>query len=169
MKTQSGRSMLEIIGVLAIISVLSVGGLYAYKTAMNKRKVNDILNMIQTQSVMISTAMQNKDFKNADEMNAFLSDFNTKVAGYNITFEFPEDAEFNPKNYVSKITDESNQPIQGRMCRELMRSMMEQRMISDIGVTVLEDRDEDGVAEKFNLRLNGLSINLDAVCGTDSL
>ena len=46
---------------------------------------------------------------------------------------------------------------------------MEQKMISDIGVTVLEDRDEDGVAEKFNLRLNGLSINLDAVCGTDSL
>lgn len=34
--TQSGRSMIEMLGVLAIISVLSVGGLAGYNVAMGK-------------------------------------------------------------------------------------------------------------------------------------
>ncbi len=34
--TQSGRSMIEMLGVLPIISVLSVGGLAGYNVAMGK-------------------------------------------------------------------------------------------------------------------------------------
>lgn len=38
---QSGRSMLEILGVLAIIGILSVGGIKGYRHAMNMNKINN--------------------------------------------------------------------------------------------------------------------------------
>src|SRR5574344_1116878 len=41
---ESGRSMVEMLGVLAIIGVLSVGGIAGYTMAMNKYKANEILN-----------------------------------------------------------------------------------------------------------------------------
>ena len=40
MKTQSGRSMVEMLGVLAIIGVLSVGAIAGYSKAMMKYKLN---------------------------------------------------------------------------------------------------------------------------------
>ena len=42
-KLQSGRSMIEMLGVLAIIGVLSIGGLAAYNTAMERQRVNDLI------------------------------------------------------------------------------------------------------------------------------
>ena len=39
-KLQIGRSMIEILGVLAIIAVLSVGGIAGYSKAMEKWKIN---------------------------------------------------------------------------------------------------------------------------------
>ena len=50
-KLESGRSMIEMLGVLAIIGVLSVGGIAGYSKAMNKFKTNkvaDNLAMIVT-------------------------------------------------------------------------------------------------------------------------
>ena len=50
-KLESGRSMIEMLGVLAIIGVLSVGGIAGYSKAMNKFKTNkvaDNLSMIVT-------------------------------------------------------------------------------------------------------------------------
>lgn len=46
---ESGRSMVEMLGVLAIIGVLSVGGIAGYSKAMNKyklNKVNDQMSML---------------------------------------------------------------------------------------------------------------------------
>ena len=41
-KKQSGRSMLEMLGVLAIIGVLSIGGILGFRMAMNKVRANRI-------------------------------------------------------------------------------------------------------------------------------
>ena len=41
---QTGRSMLEMLGVLAIIGVLSVGAVMGFRQAMNRHKANVILN-----------------------------------------------------------------------------------------------------------------------------
>ena len=43
-KSQIGRSMIEMLGVLAIIGVLSVGGLAGYSKAMRTHKVNQIVD-----------------------------------------------------------------------------------------------------------------------------
>ncbi len=43
---QSGRSMIEMLGVLAIIGVLSVGGIAGYSKAMMKFKINKTIDQI---------------------------------------------------------------------------------------------------------------------------
>ena len=44
--TQSGRSMIEMLGVLAIIGVLSVGGIAGYSKALEKIKINKQMEQI---------------------------------------------------------------------------------------------------------------------------
>ena len=47
MKTnEAGRSMIEMLGVLAIIGVLSVGGIAGYSKAMNKFKTNKVADNV---------------------------------------------------------------------------------------------------------------------------
>lgn len=43
-KVQSGRSMVEMLGVLAIIGVLSIGGIAGYTMAMNRHKANQVVD-----------------------------------------------------------------------------------------------------------------------------
>ena len=43
-QNQFGRSMIEMLGVLAIIGVLSVGGIAGYSKAMEKYKINKTIN-----------------------------------------------------------------------------------------------------------------------------
>ena len=45
-KNQNGRSMIEMLGVLAIIGVLSVGGIAGYSKAMQKYKINKTIEQI---------------------------------------------------------------------------------------------------------------------------
>ena len=44
-KSESGRSMVEMLGVLAIIGVLSIGGIAGYTMAMNRFRANEIIDM----------------------------------------------------------------------------------------------------------------------------
>ena len=43
---QTGRSMIEMLGVLAIIGVLSVGGIAGYSKAMAKYRVNKTIDQV---------------------------------------------------------------------------------------------------------------------------
>jgi len=43
-KNESGRSMVEMLGVLAIIGVLSIGGIAGYTLAMNRYRANEVLD-----------------------------------------------------------------------------------------------------------------------------
>ncbi len=52
---ESGRSMIEMLGVLAIIGVLSVGGIAGYSQAMSKFKVTKTTDQIQTMVTNIRT------------------------------------------------------------------------------------------------------------------
>ena len=52
---QDGRSMIEMLGVLAIIGVLSVGGIAGYSKAMMKFKINKTIDQISQISQNIRT------------------------------------------------------------------------------------------------------------------
>ena len=51
---QCGRSMIEMLGVLAIVGVLSVGGLSGYNQAMNQYRINKTLTQITEISSRLS-------------------------------------------------------------------------------------------------------------------
>lgn len=52
---EQGRSMIEMLGVLAIVGVLSVGGIAGYSKAMAKFKTNKIIDQINTISTNVRT------------------------------------------------------------------------------------------------------------------
>lgn len=52
---EQGRSMIEMLGVLAIVGVLSVGGIAGYSKAMNKFKTNKAIDQVQMISTNIRT------------------------------------------------------------------------------------------------------------------
>lgn len=53
---EQGRSMVEMLGVLAIIGVLSIGGIAGYTMAMNRYKANELLDLASKLSVAAQTA-----------------------------------------------------------------------------------------------------------------
>ncbi len=46
LKSQSGRSMVEMLGVLAIIGVLSVGGIAGYSLSMRRHRANGVVDLV---------------------------------------------------------------------------------------------------------------------------
>lgn len=52
---ESGRSMVEMLGVLAIIGVLNIGGIAGYVLAMRRHMANETANQIMMASVVLQT------------------------------------------------------------------------------------------------------------------
>ena len=77
-KTQSGRSMVEMLGVLAIIGVLSVGGIAGYSKAMHKYKMNqtmDIVSKVLMNIIELSSRTSDEDrFSRSDAAKAGVFD-----------------------------------------------------------------------------------------------
>ena len=55
--SESGRSMVEMLGVLAIIGVLSIGAVAGYKFALNKFRANEIINELNARALSVSARM----------------------------------------------------------------------------------------------------------------
>ena len=55
---ESGRSMVEMLGVLAIIGVLSIGGIAGYSMAMNRYRANEALDMATKFAVILYSSYQ---------------------------------------------------------------------------------------------------------------
>ncbi len=56
--TERGRSMTEMVGMLTIMGILSVIGIWAYKTAMNKHYANEILQEAHLRAVACVAQIQ---------------------------------------------------------------------------------------------------------------
>ncbi len=69
LKPESGRSMVEMLGVLAVIGVLSIGGIYGYTTSMAKSKANTLLHEASLRATSVSIQMVNKKDPNISEFN----------------------------------------------------------------------------------------------------
>ena len=80
-KNENGRTMIEMLGVQAIIGVLSVGGISGYTVAMRKYKANEI---IQTAS-MLATIAQSANAGAGDCVTLGESGLEVKPAGVTIT------------------------------------------------------------------------------------
>ena len=54
---ESGRSMVEMLGVLAIIGVLSVMGIAGYRAAMTRHRANELLNEASKRAVVVAAQL----------------------------------------------------------------------------------------------------------------
>ena len=76
---QFGRSMVEMLGVLAIIGVLSVGAIAGYSKAMMKYKLNkqaEAFNMLLANALQISPQIPKATTTNAERYNDLLEKIN---------------------------------------------------------------------------------------------
>lgn len=60
-KQEIGRSMIEMLGVLAIVGVLSIGGIAGYSYAINKYRANEIVHEMSVINVDFATALMIKN------------------------------------------------------------------------------------------------------------
>lgn len=68
---ENGRSMVEMLGVLAIIGVLSVGGIAGYSKAMNKYKINKTTDQVSMLVANIRTLFSSQgNYKDLDNAQA---------------------------------------------------------------------------------------------------
>ncbi len=97
---QCGRSMIEMLGVLTIIGVLSVGGIAGYSKAMETYKINKTKQQITEIITNIQTLyMQQKDFNGLD---------NTTAVQMGI---IPDDLKTSDGEYYTSITNAFGSPV----------------------------------------------------------
>ncbi len=66
-RIETGRSMVEMLGVLAIIGVLSIGGIMGYSYAVDKYHANQIMNDVNLRGIdLIAQASRGGDFSLAE-------------------------------------------------------------------------------------------------------
>ena len=58
---ESGRSMVEMLGVLAVIGVLSIGGIMGYSYGMDKYRANETTNQIMLRAIDLMTQASNNN------------------------------------------------------------------------------------------------------------
>ncbi len=83
---ESGRSMVEMLGVLAIIGVLSIGGIAGYTMAMNRYRANEIIDIASKVSVIAMSKQYSVDFSTYATMDEVTESDNvagvTSMTGY---------------------------------------------------------------------------------------
>ena len=95
---ESGRSMVEMLGVLAIVGVLSVGGLAGYTTAMNKYRATEIMNAISLTLVAAESEGTTKTYTSAysalpGAVSSIIQEITVNPGEHTIVFDEQTDAQ----------------------------------------------------------------------------
>lgn len=79
--SESGRTMIEILAVLVIVGVLSIGGIWGYKKAFEMNEMNEIVYELSQRAILVSSMKEKGLPPSLDE---FKNDPFTKK--YNVTY-----------------------------------------------------------------------------------
>lgn len=107
LKSQSGRSMVEMLGVLAIIGVLSVGGIAGYRQAMLQKNLNDI-----AQGVSLALIEAERDLEQTGEYRTGV--FATDIGNYRITARTWDDSYYFGSEIIIDV-----RPLSKEVCEAL--------------------------------------------------
>ena len=100
---EQGRSMVEILGVLAVMGVLSAGGIYGYSFAMDKYRANDIVYEVNLRANDIWHKYQEMPLPEPSEDGTDFDEFpDTTGTGYPIYMTSHPDVAF--KTYVEGVS-----------------------------------------------------------------
>ena len=88
----AGRSMVEMLGVLAIIGVLSIGGLAGFKIAMSYYRANETIHDVMLRAVNVQTRANYRNFTGSEFSFSDMGAYKTKnTLGYEV-HAYPESA-----------------------------------------------------------------------------
>ncbi|MBQ9090116.1 MAG: hypothetical protein IJY58_03615 [Alphaproteobacteria bacterium] len=100
---ETGRSMVEMLGVLAVIGVLSIGGIYGYTFAMDKYRANDIVYEVNLRANDVWHKYQEQPLPDPSEDGTDFDEFpDTTGTGYPIYMTSHPDVAF--KTYVEGVS-----------------------------------------------------------------
>lgn len=114
-----GRSMIEMLGTLAVIGILSVGGIAGYRYSIEKYYANETMDELNTRSIMYASFLENNLLSPNETITT--AEFGNKTSlGYTITAtvsaEYAE--EFNitlsnvPANVCAQILKNYPTPVE---------------------------------------------------------
>ncbi len=162
MKNEKGRSLIEILGVIAIIGLLTTGGMSGYIYVMRQKMMDNIADTLKRKIVEIDLEKSNRRLRSSSQLEAFLEKHTTIIGSYKISFRL------NPNNnnsIVSDITHKNGERIKGSFCRSLIKKMADQEFAEDVHFSLKDEVQEDGSAKDIDMSLNGKIVNLDDLCG----
>ncbi len=117
-QNQSGRSMVEMLGVLAIIGVLSIGGIAGYRQAMTAHRANEFLNDLSIFFISARSAIEggqvegNIKIKNQNWF--YTATFLIGNSGYDFAAIIPETVDVATcKELATRITDSTFDALRG--------------------------------------------------------
>ena len=105
LSTDTGRSMVEMLGTLAIMGVLSIGGIAGYRYAMDKYRANETMDELNKRAVVYATQVLNNTLQSGEILNN--GEFGDKTAlGYDVEANksyYPDEFEVTLSNYPSEV------------------------------------------------------------------
>lgn len=130
---ESGRSMVEMLGTLAIIGVLSIGGIVGYSYGIDKYRANKTMHDIQLRAVDLLAQIQNKN----DDLT--LDSWKNEQTLYPMSVVFDDESN-DPLIQVSNVPE--------RVCEMIVKGMETQAAIT-VNSYYIEGQ-EDGGCEEIN-------------------
>lgn len=110
---ETGRGMVEMLGVLAIIGVLTIGAIWGYNHAMKIYRVNEMIEALNRQAVLASAAK-------AVGADLPKSEWETSAAGFEIEYNptYTEDGEVYDNFFTLTIKNVPNDLLEMLIKRE---------------------------------------------------
>ncbi|MBR4926737.1 MAG: hypothetical protein IKY98_00260 [Alphaproteobacteria bacterium] len=147
-RIESGRSMVEMLGVLAVIGMLSIGGIMGYSYGMDKYRANTTINDINLRRIDLMAQEENGN------NNPTLDAWNNEKTLYPIALVFDADS-------GTPLIQVSNVPEQ--VCEMIVKDMEKQAAIT-VNSYYTVGQEDGGCEEKNDLTFYFGDYT---VCGTD--
>ncbi len=148
---ESGRSLVEMLGVLAVMGILTIGGIAGFNYAMDRSKANDILDGVNKRAIALSSYLMLGTNISATTLDA---EFSNHIGDATVALS-PAGSGF--KMTVSGLTDS--------VCDQVLTNGLKMASEITLGETKIWDRgvksdhtcaDSDNtISFSFNAALNG--------------
>ena len=157
---QSGRSMVEMLGTLAIIGVLSIGGITGYSYGMDKYRANQTINDIMLRAVDLMTqASQGRDALSLDEW-----------INEPFVYDFSNPAYSDDDLGLIMFDVGANNKISQRVCEMIFDGLSNSVIQIDINERVSESKNDCASDNTMTFYFEGAStaLNNDSECKTNT-
>ena len=120
-RIESGRSMVEMLGVLAVIGVLSIGGIMGYSYGMDKYRANETTNQIMLRAIGLMT----QSGQNRTELS--LAEWENEPAQYDFSNPI-----YTTDDLIKLDVGTASNPIPKRVCEQIFEGMKSNALYIDI-------------------------------------